>query len=142
MRILIVPSLVVLVLSCFGCATRPWDFTESQGRLVGLGAIAGGLIGIAFPVVSEADDGRVYFGLGALGAIGGMALTMSILEPATGARRGAASETGSRGAFAGVRRPANPRIGRTVVSFHPENAGLFFSKPKTRIAVPLVSVRY
>jgi hypothetical protein len=71
-----------------------------------------------------------------------MALTMSILEPATGARRGAVTGPQSRDGFAASRGLADRRLGRAVVSFHPENAGLFFSKPKMRMAVPLVSVRY
>lgn len=60
---------------------RRYDFTESEGRLMSLGALAGSLVAMAIPTAAESDDARVYLGLGTAGGVAGMLLTRHLLEP-------------------------------------------------------------
>lgn len=61
-----------------GELVREKDFTPSQATSIGLGEIAGGLLGagLAYLVVPESssDDLAVYLGAGSIGAIGGFAI--------------------------------------------------------------------
>lgn len=61
---------------------KRYDYTRGQGTLLGVGAIGGGLMGLALPTLGSADDGRVYLGAAAAGAIGGMIFTHGLLDPA------------------------------------------------------------
>ncbi|MDP1862076.1 MAG: hypothetical protein Q8K82_25715 [Gemmatimonadaceae bacterium] len=120
---------------------RRYDFTQSQGRLMGLGALAGALLGIAAPIAVESNDPRVYFGGASLGAMVGMVLTKGIITPATGVQRGRtgaarasgrellnqSSTSGSRG----------PRL-----QLHLLNAGILFAHPRARASVPLLSLAF
>ena len=60
---------------------RPFDHTEAEARLLQYGAVAGGLIGIALPVLANANNPNVYFGTATLGGIIGAALTTSYMKP-------------------------------------------------------------
>ena len=60
---------------------RPYDFTESQGWLLRLGTLAGGLIALALPVGLQAEDARAYLAAATAGAAIGMGVTTHILSP-------------------------------------------------------------
>jgi hypothetical protein len=60
---------------------KPYNFTESQGWLLRLGTLAGGLIALALPVGMEADDARAYLAAATAGAAIGMGVTTRILSP-------------------------------------------------------------
>ncbi len=60
---------------------RPFDHTEAEARLLQYGTFAGGLIGIALPVLARADNPNVYFGAATIGGILGAALTTSYMKP-------------------------------------------------------------
>ncbi len=65
---------------------RPTRFTEGQGRLVALGSLAGGAVGlgVAYLVVGEdqaEDESAVYLAAGSVGAMTGYALTYRGLAP-------------------------------------------------------------
>lgn len=66
---------------------RPYDMTESQANQVNLGALAGGLIGLALPTLAQADDARAYLGAAAIGSSIGMAATLNMVSPRPGAGR-------------------------------------------------------
>lgn len=117
------------------------DFTESEGRLMGLGALAGALLGIAAPLAGESQNARVYFGGAAVGAMIGMAITRGIIDPAPGVQRGSQDAGGtSRGELSRLRSTHRP--GGAVVRFHPANAGMLLSRPRARVSIPLVSVEF
>lgn len=120
---------------------RRHDFTESEGRLMGLGALAGALLGVAAPLAAGSDNAHVYFGGAAVGAMVGMALTKGIIDPTIGVQRATPGAGGTSGgglsSLRTTRRPGGP-----VVRFHPENAGMFLSRPRARVSVPLVSVEF
>jgi hypothetical protein len=62
---------------------RPFDHTESDSRLVGLGALAGGLLGAAVPVLTESDNGSFILGSVTLGAVLGTIGAESLVGPRT-----------------------------------------------------------
>ena len=62
---------------------RPYNHTESDSRLVGLGALAGGLIGAAVPVLTESDNGSFILGSVTLGAVLGTVGAESLVGPRT-----------------------------------------------------------
>ncbi len=69
---------------------RPYDHTETEGWLVGIGAVAGGLIGAAIPLLADSyedENGAAIAGAGAGGAALGMLLTEWMIGPKPGARR-------------------------------------------------------
>jgi hypothetical protein len=59
---------------------RQYDFTESEGRLAQLGAVAGGLIGLGVSALSNVEDNGAL-ALVAVGGFGGMALTIALSDP-------------------------------------------------------------
>ena len=61
---------------------RRVDHTESEGSLVWLGALAGGLIGGAIPVLAESDDAAFITGAVSIGGILGTIGAESLLAPA------------------------------------------------------------
>jgi hypothetical protein len=95
---------------------KPHDLTESQSTQLNLGAVAGGLIGIALPTLAQADDGRAYAGAGAIGAALGMAVTTRLLDLRPGAGRSRAvgdsrvrvTPWNAVGLFSGPTRPGDP----------------------------------
>jgi hypothetical protein len=60
---------------------RRYDHTESESRLVALGALAGGLIGAAVPVLAESENGTFILGSVTLGAIVGTIGAESLVNP-------------------------------------------------------------
>ena len=83
---------------------RRYDLTRSQSMLLNVGAIAGGLVGVAFPVLGSSDDATVVFGSAAVGATLGMGAVARTFRSNTAARRvGSASskpsENGTRFTF-------------------------------------------
>jgi hypothetical protein len=60
---------------------RPVDHTESDASLVWLGALAGGLIGAAPPVIAESDDAHFALASVTLGAILGTVAAEHLVEP-------------------------------------------------------------
>lgn len=60
---------------------RPFDLTTSEANIGTIGAIAGGLIGLAVPVLAESDDNAVLFGAPAVGATIGFAVALGIASP-------------------------------------------------------------
>ena len=80
---------------------RQYDFTESEGRLAQLGAVAGGLIGLGVSALGEVEDNGAL-ALVAVGGFAGMALTVAIsdAQPAT-------PRTGTR---FDRKRPRNARV--------------------------------
>ena len=59
---------------------KPFDLTESQSTQLNLGALAGGLIGLALPTLAQADDLRAYTAATAIGASIGMGVTVNLLR--------------------------------------------------------------
>lgn len=60
---------------------RPFDHTESDATLVWLGALAGGLIGAAPPVIAQTEDGHFTLGSITLGALLGTVAADHLVEP-------------------------------------------------------------
>jgi hypothetical protein len=60
---------------------KPFDYTRSQATAIRVGAVAGGLLGMALPAASEADDGRVYAATALVGAGLGAALAHGMVGP-------------------------------------------------------------
>jgi hypothetical protein len=97
---------------------RPFDHTESEARLLALGAGAGALMGLALPVLAQTDNSHVLFGAATIGGILGAVVSQGLLAPhrVTTADRGDAP--GRTGAGGEVRRP------RVDVRFAPEGVVL------------------
>ena len=60
---------------------RPFDYTESESRLLELGTFAGMLMGAAIPVLAHPRDARVVYGSLTAGGIFGAILTHNLIEP-------------------------------------------------------------
>jgi hypothetical protein len=115
---------------------RRYDLTASEGHLMQLGAVAGGVLGLVLPLLAKSQDAAVYTGLSAGGAIAGMVLTKGIIEPAAGSRRAA----GNSPERTLVRQS---RDGRTrAVSLHLENLPLLVAHQPGIATVPLINVRF
>jgi hypothetical protein len=78
---------------------RQYDFSESEGRLAQLGAVAGGLIGLGVSTLGNVEDNGAL-ALVAVGGFAGMALTVAISDP-----QPATSRTGMRFDLKGRRHP-------------------------------------
>jgi len=98
---------------------RRYNHTESDARLVGLGALAGGLIGAAVPVLTESDNGSFILGSVTLGAVLGTIGAESLIGPRTVRERRTGSSDGrefrlnlSGAAMAAFGRPGIYPIGR------------------------------
>jgi hypothetical protein len=76
---------------------KPYDFTVPEARLLQFGAIAGGLMGAAIPVLAQANDPRPVFAASAIGAMLGAMVSMNNIEPRRASRRGAATAPGRSG---------------------------------------------
>jgi hypothetical protein len=80
-------------------AAKPFNHSTSEARLVYLGALGGGLMGIAFPVMVRAESGTPYMIGFSAGALVGTAVTQNMLKPS---REGSAlmspTGNGNRGA--------------------------------------------
>jgi hypothetical protein len=100
---------------------RRYDHTENDSRLVALGAIAGGLIGAAIPVLAESESASFILGSVTLGAMVGTMGAEKLVLPRRArpdaSRSGAGRESGLRlnlaaAAMAALRRPGVYGIGR------------------------------
>jgi hypothetical protein len=61
---------------------RPFDLTQSEANIFAVGAVAGGLLGVALPVLSGSGDKTVLLGAASAGAIlGAAALASSFPRP-------------------------------------------------------------
>ncbi|HTJ21654.1 MAG TPA: hypothetical protein VL383_04630 [Gemmatimonadaceae bacterium] len=60
---------------------RPFDLTTSEANIGTVGAIAGGLIGLAIPVLARSDDNTLVFGAAAAGATLGFSAALGIANP-------------------------------------------------------------
>ncbi|HEX7019192.1 MAG TPA: hypothetical protein VF159_04230 [Gemmatimonadaceae bacterium] len=83
---------------------RPYDHTQSEASLVSLGAVAGGLMGIALPLAARSGSGTLYMLMGTGGAILGTLGAEQMVAPR---RAGAATPIrtgdGRRGAATRLR---------------------------------------
>jgi hypothetical protein len=66
---------------------RRFDHTDNEGWLTGVGALAGGLMGLAIPIGTGVEDDRAVTAYAAVGAIVGLAMTEAITQPRAGSRR-------------------------------------------------------
>jgi hypothetical protein len=60
---------------------RPFDLTTAEANIGTIGAIAGGLMGLAIPVLAESDDNALVFGSAGVGATLGFSAALSIAKP-------------------------------------------------------------
>lgn len=60
---------------------RHFDLSESDATLVDVGAVAGGLIGVAIPVILQSDNTGFLLGAGAVGAAVGVSAVIGISSP-------------------------------------------------------------
>jgi uncharacterized membrane protein len=68
---------------------RPLDLSSSEANIATVGALAGGLIGLAVPVLTQSNDNSLALGAAGFGATLGMAITLGITRDsrsASGAR--------------------------------------------------------
>ena len=108
----------------------PFDYTESDSRLLQLGTAAGAVVGIALPVLAQADAASAYFGAATAGGLLGALLTHNMIAPARASRDRAASlRTGSS-----VREP------RVDMRFTPQN--LVFVRSHARGVYPLLALTF
>ncbi len=117
---------------------KPYDFTESQGWLMQLGAAAGGLIGLAIPIAAKSDVSGFDAAAAALGAVAGLAITRSLLDPARGQQRARANV----GAAASTHAAQPAAESRVAVALHPESLALLLARPGANVMLPLVRARW
>ena len=98
---------------------RRFDLTESDATIVNVGAIAGGLVGLAAPVAGSSDNGTFILASAAIGASLGVAAVIGISDP-----RNDATAT---------------RISRLRISIGPGLLGVVTRRPGT---YPLASFRF
>lgn len=60
---------------------RLFDYTENEAFLIELGAIAGGIMGVAIPVLAESDEPVAYMAAGTGGAIVGAIVANRLVRP-------------------------------------------------------------
>ncbi len=60
---------------------RPFDHTESDARLLGLGTAAGAVMGLAVPVLAQSNNPQVIFATATIGGILGALLTENLIAP-------------------------------------------------------------
>ncbi len=60
---------------------RKFDHTVAESRLLFLGTLAGGLIGVALPVAFQTEEGRAIVGAATVGGFLGMLLTENQITP-------------------------------------------------------------
>ncbi len=73
---------------------KPYDHTTAEARLVNFGALAGGLIGVAVPVLASSDNATVTLGMATAGAILGAVFTEGLIQPAKAGERTSLRESG------------------------------------------------
>jgi hypothetical protein len=61
---------------------RRFDYGEAESRLLQLGTVAGAGVGLAVPVLAQADGPMPYFGLATLGGLAGAIVTHNLIAPA------------------------------------------------------------
>ena len=92
---------------------RAYDHTESESRLVQVGAGAGALVALAVPVLAQSSNTHLIFGAVAVGGVIGTLLTEQLIAPQ------------AAGSGFGVLRKSETSIGRTSnlnLRFSPESA--------------------
>jgi len=72
---------------------KRFDLTAAQGRILQVGAVAGSLMGLALPVLSQSSDVALDVGFATAGGIIGTAITLQTMAPRRAGLSG--SETGS-----------------------------------------------
>ncbi len=108
---------------------KPYDLTESEASVLALGTGAGALIGLAIPILAEADSPRAWLGVPAAGGLLGLIATRSLLNlTRVDGRRSSVRESGS-----------SPR--RFAVRATPENL-LFALKARGPTVAPLLSISF
>lgn len=60
--------------------TRNYDYSKAQGRILGLGPIVGGLLGLGSAYVANAQTSQAYLWSAGVGGVGGMLLTDFIVK--------------------------------------------------------------
>ncbi len=60
---------------------RPFDHTESDARLLQYGSVAGALVGLIVPVLTQTSNSHVIFGAATAGGILGAILTEQFIKP-------------------------------------------------------------
>ena len=68
-----------MVVGNYAIARRE-DLSTSEANIATVGAIAGGLIGLAVPVLTQSNDNSLIFGASGFGATLGMAITLGITK--------------------------------------------------------------
>jgi hypothetical protein len=66
--------------------SRPFDLTTAEANISTIGAIAGGLIGLAVPVLAQSSENSLVFGSAAVGATLGLSAALAIAKPLPAAR--------------------------------------------------------
>ena len=102
---------------------RPFDHTESDATLVWLGALAGGLMGAAFPVLTESDDAHFAVGSVTLGAILGTIAADHLVEP----RKAGGLAT---------------RVGKVGATIHVDPLGMVGAVTRRPGVYPLLSLQF
>src|SRR5215207_4651849 len=74
---------------------RPFDYGESESRLLQLGTAAGAVVGLAIPVLAESDNPQAIFIPATIGGILGAILTHRLIAPER-AQSARAMRTGAR----------------------------------------------
>lgn len=111
---------------------KPYDFTVPEARLLQFGAIAGGLMGAAIPVLAQANDPQPVFAASAIGAMLGAMVSLNNIEPRRASARGVAPAPTRTGLV-------QPRA-RVEVQLTPQVAAL--AGLGHRGTYPLVSLRF
>jgi hypothetical protein len=76
---------------------RPFDLTNADANLVTVGAVAGGVMGLAVPLAAQSDNAALIFGSVAGGAVLGMSVIFASTDfHQVGQRQGAVDRGGGR----------------------------------------------
>lgn len=111
---------------------RPFDHTESEARLLEVGALAGGLVGGSLLALARSSDSHVIFGTITAGGLFGALITEGLIEPRK-AGFGVGSDEPRRGG-------AHERSSRVDVQLFPES--VLFAKMGLRGNHPIVSLTF
>jgi hypothetical protein len=111
---------------------RPFDHTESEARLLQVGALAGGLVGGSLLALARASDSHVIFGTITAGGLFGVIITEGLIEP-----RKSGFGVGSDGPPRGA---THERSSRVDVRFSPES--VLFAKMGLRGNHPILSLAF
>jgi hypothetical protein len=120
---------------------RRYNFTEGEGWLVRIGAVAGGLIAVAPAVAASSQSPSLYLGLATLGAVIGMSVTVRMVDPVK-----ESAESGSDGVESSARRLSSGIASvkqRPGLTLSPQNLLLLLAaKRQTESRVSLVSITF